>query len=377
MNKDVNLELLLLLNTEGDLLLDEVMVGGSINLTLGVFGTGKTNLLGLGEGADSGGGEGREGVGLVLLDLASGEDVAAAELVRDDGIEALADGRVGSVGGDATGLDGVGIGGQFSLDRVDTVVQGMGEDVDLLALLLRVCEPVEELGVLGGEALLESEGDRGMQERARWSDEDALRAKGSDSSLGELEGSGQVGLPDVTTIDQTEGEDLGLADLGNNVLELLGGADKIDVETSNTRVLDEGDVVSDAAKVGGDQDFELGDSGGQAGVGGAEVGNDGGRDIEGKDGFVDLDPIGTGGGELGKELLIDGEDLGEKSNEVEASRVLGGLSEEEEGDGAEDDGAGVDAEGLGLVELLDGLDVGAEVEGLVGLELRDTINQIR
>lgn len=39
----------------------------------------------------------------------------------------------------------------------------------------------------------------------------------------------------------------------------------------------------------------------------------------------------------------------------------------------------MDAESLGLVELLDGLDVGAEVELLVLLELRDTviINQIR
>lgn len=376
-DKDVNLELFLLLDTEGDLLLNEVMVGSSIDLTLGELGTGKTDLLGLREGADGGGGEGGEGVGLALLDLTSGENVAAAELVRNDGLEALADGSVGGVGGDATGLDGAGIVGQFSLDRVGTVVQGMGDDVDFLALLLRVCEPVEELGVLGGEALLEAEGDGSVQERARGSDEDTLRAKGIDCSLGELEGSGQVGLPDVTTIDQTEREDLGLADVGNDVLELLRGADEIDVETSNTRVLDEGDVVANAAEVGGDQELELGGSGGQAGVGGVEVGNDGGRDIEGEDRLIDLDPIGTGSGELGKELLVDGEDLGEEGDEIEAGRVLGDLSEEEEGEGTEDDGAGVDAEGLGLIELLDGLDVGAEVEGLVGFELRDTINQIR
>lgn len=378
-DEDVDLELLLFLDTEGNLLLDEVMVGSSIDLALGELSTGKTDLLGLGEGADGGGGEGRERVSFVLLDLASGEDVAATELVGDDGLETLANGSVGGVGRDATGLNGAGIVGQLSLDRVGTVVQGMGDDVNFLALLLRVGEPVKELGVLGGEALLEAEGDGGVQERARGSDEDTVRAEGSNGGLSKLEGGCQVGLPDVTTIDQTEGKDLGLADVGNNVLELLGGADEIDVKTSNTRVLDEGDVVADASKVGGDQELELGGSGGQAGIGGVEVGNDGSRNIEGEDGLVDLDPVGTGSSELGKELLIDGEDLGEEGDEVEASRVLGSLSEEEEGEGTEDDGASVDAEGLGLVELLDGLDVGAEVEGLVCLELRDTVimNQIR
>lgn len=47
-----------------------------------------------------------------------------------------------------------------------------------------------------------------------------------------------------------------------------------------------------------------------------------------------------------------------------------GLSESEEGDGTQDDGAGVDTLSLGLEELDDGLGLGSEGEGLVVLKGR-------
>lgn len=370
-DKDIELQVLLSLDTEGNLLLDELVVGSLIDLALGELGTGNTDLLGLGEGTDSGGGEGRQGKSLVLLGLASGEDVAATELVGDNGLEALADGAVGGVGRGATGLDGAGVVGQLGLDRLVTVVEGLGEDVDLLALLLRVGEPIEELGVLGSETLLEAKSDGGVEERAAGGDKDAVGTNGLDGSLGDLEGGIEVGLPDVATVDQTEREDLGGLQVGDDVLELLGSADEVNVETGNVDVFDEGDVVADAAKVGGDQDLELVADGSQASVGGVVLGNDSGGGVEDKAGLINLDPVGTSLGELGEELLVDGKDLGQEREKVETVGVLGSLTEKEEGEGSEDDGAGVDAESLGLVELLEGLDLSTEVESLVGLKLGD------
>ena len=371
-DEDIEVKVLLSLDTESNLLLDEVVVLGGVDLALGELGTSKTDLLGLGEGTNGGGGEGGQGQGSVLVSLAGGEGTAATELVRDNGLETLTDGAVGGVRGGATGFDRALVGIELSLDRLGTVVQGLGEDVDLLALLLRVGKPVKELGVLGSKALLEAEGDGGVEQRARGSDEDAIRAKGLDGSLSNLEGVVQVGLPDVATIDQTEGEDLGLGEVGNNVLELLGSTNEIDVETGNSDILDEGDVVSNASEVGGNQDLELGGDGSQAGVGGVVVGNNSRGNIEGQAGLIDLDPVSTGLGELGEELLVDGQDRRKEGEDVKAVRVLGSLAEQEEGEGSEDDRARVNTEGLGLVELVKGLDLGTEVEGLVGLELGDT-----
>lgn len=307
----------------------------------------------------------------MLLGLADGEDVAATELVGDNGLETLVDGAVGGVVRGATGIDGAGVVVQLGLDRFVTVVEGLGEDVDLLALLFRVGEPVKELSVLSSETLLEAKSDGGVEERAAGGDKDAVGTDGLDGSLGDLEGGIEVGLPDVAAVDQTEREDLSGFQVGDDVLELLGSANEVDVETSNVDILDEGDVVADAAKVGGDQDLELVADSSQAGVGGVVLSNDGGCGVEGETWLVNLDPVGTGLSKLGEELLVDGEDLGQEREKVKTVRVLGSLAEEEEGERSEDDGAGVNTESLGLVELLEGLDLGTEVEGLVGLELGD------
>lgn len=315
-DKDIEIQVLLSLDTEGNLLVDELLVGSLIDLTLGEFCTGNTNLLGLGEGTNGGGGEVRQGKSLVLLLPADGEDVAATELVRDNGLETLTDGAVGGVGGGATGLDGAGIIGQLGLNRLVAEVEGLGEDVDLLALLLRVSEPVKDLGLLGSEALLEAEGDGSMEERAAGGNKDAVSTVGLDSSLGELEGGIEVGLPDVATIDQTEREHLGRLQVGNDVLELLGSTDKVNVETSNVDVLDEGDVGANAAKVGGDQDLELVTDGSQASVGSVVLGNDSRSGVADEAGLINLDPVGTGLGELGEELLVDGKDLGQEREKV-------------------------------------------------------------
>lgn len=372
-DKDIEIQVLLSLDTEGNLLLDELLVGSLIDLTLGELGTGYTDLLGLGEGTNGGGGEVRQGKSLVLLLPAGGEDVAATELIGDNGLETLTDGAVGGVGRGATGLDGTGIVGQLGLDRLVAKVKSLGEDDDFLALLLRVSEPVKELGVLGSEALLEAEGDGSMEERAAGGNKDAVGTEGLDGSLGDLESGIEVSLPDVAAIDQTEREDLGRLQVGDDVLKLLGSTDKVNVETSNVDVLDEGDVVADAAKVGGDEDLELVADSSQTSVGSVVLGNDSWRGVEDEAGLINLDPVGTGLGELGEELLVDGENIGQEREKVKTVRVLGSLTEEEEREGSEDDGAGMDAESLGLFEFLNSLGLGAEAEDVVVLELGDDV----
>jgi hypothetical protein len=86
--------------------------------------------------------------------------------------------------------------------------------------------------------------------------------------------------------------------------------------------------------------------------------------IENEDGLVDLDPLGTSSLELSQELLVERENLGEEGDRGKVGGgILSSLAQPQVGDGTQDDRAGRDTEGLGLVELLNRL---VEVELKVG-----------
>ena len=206
-----------------------------------------------------------------------------------------------------------------------------------------------------------------MQEGAAGGDDDALLANLGRGGLEGGEGGREVVLPHVAALDDAEGEHEAGGGLGEGVLELGGAADNVEVDGGDGEAEGEVEVGAEVGEVGGDDDLQGGDGGGEGGVGGSEglallV-------VEGEDegGLVDLDPLGAEGGEAGQDLLVHAEERGEVGEDVAAVLLL---AEQEEGDGADEDGAGGDAERLGLGVLIKDLG-GGDGELGVGVELGD------
>lgn len=94
--------------------------------------------------------------------------------------------------------------------------------------------------------------------------------------------------------------------------------------------------------------------------------------------LVDLDRLGTGSLELLDEVLVNRDHLVKQRDGLESGvdrQVSGRLADEEVGDGAENNGAGLEASLLGLLVVLDSLDGASLAEGELGLggELRDNV----
>ena len=344
-DEKVETDLLLELDGVVDLLLHRLFVLLLGDLTLAELGTGDTDLPGLGERTDGSGGELGE-VETLLLGVTTGrEGRLALELLLGDGSGAVTDSGVGSALKLATGSDVLGV----LLESSSLLaVEGSGEGGDLLSLLLGESEPAD---LLSSELGLNLEGDGGVEKRRRGRDNDTVGTELGNSLLGELLGGLEVGLPDVTAGDDTElNADLGGLEGGKNVVELAGFTVQVEVESVNGEVLEELDALTDTAVGGG-----KGDLGGDRGEGLVDllvVGTPGLGLVGDKDGLVDLDLLDTSLLELGKELLVDGDELVEERQGLEVSRGVTGLGDEGEvGDGAEKDGAGGDTKSLGLLVL--------------------------
>jgi len=154
----------------------------------------------------------------------------------------------------------------------------------------------------------------------------------------------------------------------NDLLELLGVTDKVDVES--VEVLESGvndvEVVDNVTEVGGKDDLRALSSG-ELLVGRLEGLLDLGGQVEDKDGLVNLDGLGTSLLQLLQKLLVDGKELLEEGDGLDGLATVG-LTESKERDRTEEDRAGGDTGLLGLEEVADGLGVGCELEGLVVLE---------
>ena len=219
--------------------------------------------------------------------------------------------------------------------------------------------------MLGGQLLLRSEGDGGVKEGRRSGSDNPFGTKGIDGGLAGFDGSGEIGLPDITTGNKTEREDEGGGfESSDGGFELSGSTVEVDVETSDRKFGNEAEVGVETTEVGGQEDF-WGDRG-KLGIGGVELALKLETSIENKDGLVDLDPLCTGGLELSQELFVERDDLWEEGDRGKVGGgILGGLAQPQVGDGAQDDRAGRDTEGLGLVKLLNRLvKVELEVGGL-------------
>lgn len=363
-NVDIEVKLILDLDVVIDLLLNELVVLSLSDLTLGELVSLDTDLLGLGERTNGGGGEERK-VELLLLLADTGLELglSVVVLLGDLGLTVLDLGVVGARRG-GTSLLGLGVGLELLTDGGGALSDGLGDDGNLSSLLNGEGEPVSDLSI---ELLLAGESVGSVEERAGGGSNDTLLAELLDGGLNGLDGTLKVGLPDVSAVDDTGREDGLGAESTDHGVELLRVADKVDVDGVDV-LGDEVQVVDDVTEVGGED--ELGDLVTEAGellIGGLKSSLGLGGEIEDEGGLVDLDSVGTGLLELGEELLVDGQEAVEEVNGVDRL-VSVGLSEVEERDGTDEDGAGVDTGLLGLLELVDGLGAGDELEGLVVLE---------
>lgn len=366
---DVDIKVKLILNLDGevDLLLDEVIVLLLGDLTLGELVALDTNLAGLGERTDSGGGEKRKAEMLLLLSVTGVEAGLAVVLLRGDRGLALLNLRVIGAGRVGTSLDGGSIGLELGLHgrgRSDS----LSEDGNFLDLLGSEREPLIDIS---RELLLAGEGVGSVEEGAGGGNDHTVLTKSLDGNLENAKRLGEVVLPNVSAIYNTGGEDLVGAELLDDRLELLGVADKVDMDALNTsESRDDVEVVNDVTEVGGDSDGrDSAASGGEGLISGLKSSLDLGLEIEDEDGLIDLDGLGTGGLEDLQKLYVDGDELVKESDGVNG-RATVGLAEGEERDGADEDGAGLNAGFLGLEELADGLRVLGKGEGLVVLEGR-------
>ena len=358
-DKEVKTSLLLEVDGVLDLILHGLLVLLLGDLTLAKLGSGQSDLLGLGEGTDGGGGELGE-VEVLLLGLSSlGEGGLSGELLLGDVGNSVSDSRVrGSLelssGGNVLGV--LLKGGSL------VAVEGSGEGGDLLTLLLGKGEPAD---LLGGEPGLDLEGDGGVEEGGRGGDDDSVGTELLDGLLGEGLGGLEVGLPDVSARDDTElNVDLGRLQGGEDSVELSGLSVEVDVKGVDREVLDELDALADSAVRGGEGD--LGGNGGEGLVDLLVLGTPGLGLVGDEDGLVNLDRLDTSVLELLEELLVDGEEVVEQREGLKVGGSVSGLGDESEvGDGAEEDGSGDDTEGLGLL-VLGELLVVVQLEGGVG-----------
>jgi len=226
-DEDIEVKLLLDLDDITDLTLNELLVLLGGDLTLGELVTLDTDLLGLGEGTDGGGGEERELEGLGLLSETLGELRATVVHVSSDGGLAGLDGRVVGAGRGSTSLDRLGVGLELLTDSGGALSDSLGDHSNLGGLLNSEGEPVTNLSI---EGLLAGEGVGDVKEGAGGGNNDTVLAELLDGVLDLLDGGLEVGLPDVTAVNDTSGEDLLGAKSGDNSVELLGVADKVDVD---------------------------------------------------------------------------------------------------------------------------------------------------
>lgn len=345
MDEEVKTALLLEVNNSLNLVLHSLLVLLLGDLTLAELGTGNSDLLGLGERTNGGGGELGE-VEVLLLGLTTGrERRLSLELLLGDSSNSVTDSRVRGSLELSSGSNVLGVlleGGTLG------TVKSLGKGGNLLTLLLGEREPAQ---LLSSKLVLNLDGDGGVEKRRRGGNRDTVGTELSNGLLGEGLGSLEVVLPDVSARNDTELEvELGGLDGGNNLVKLLGLTVEVEVESENGEVLEELNGLADSAVGRGDGDLR-GD-GSKSLVGLLEEFGLGLGLVHHEDGLVELNLLNTSLLELREELLVDRDKLVKEVEGLELSGGRVGLSDEGEvSDRTEKNRSGGDAVLLGLLVL--------------------------
>lgn len=361
---DIEVKLLLDLDNIGDLILNELLVLGSGNLTLGELVTLDTDILGLWERTNGSGWEQWKLELLLLLGDTGWElSLTVVHLWGDLGLALLDGWVVGALGG-STSLDRLGVGLESLTDGSWSLSDGLGNDGNLSGLLDGEGEPIGNLSI---ELLLGSKSVWGVEKGRGGGNDDTVLAELLDGRLDNLDGLLEVGLPDVASVNDTDGEDGLWADGLGNGLELLWVADEIDVDSVDVG-WESLQVVDDVTEVGGkDKLWDGIAKSGELLVSWFEGSLDLGWEIENEGWLIDLDRLGTSGLELLEEVDVDWEELLNQGDWVDGL-VTVGLSKSEERDWSDKNWAGDDTGLLGLVELGNSLWLSNKLELLVVLE---------
>jgi len=363
---DVDVEVKLILNLDNilDLLLDELLVLISGDLTLGELVSEDTDLLGLWEGTDSGGWEQWKTKLLLLLSDTDWELRLAVIVVWGDLGLAVLDGRVVSALGGGTSLDGLGVGLKSLTDGRWALSDGLGDDSNLGSLLDSEGEPISDLCI---QLLLAGESVWSVEEGGGGGNNDTVLANLLDGGLNDLNGTLEVGLPDVATINDTDGEDGLWAEGLGDLIQLLWVADQIDVDSIDV-LWKNVKVVDDITEVGSEDNLWDGiTKSGELLVGWLEGSLDIGWEIEDQGWLINLDDLGTGSLELLEEVDVDWDKLVNQRDWLNGLSTVW-LSEIKERDWSDEDWAGLDTSLLGLKELIDSLWALGQLELLVILE---------
>lgn len=161
-DENIKVKVLLLLDDELNFLFDKFLILLSSNLALAEFLTGNTDLLGLGERSDGGGGEERKAkMGLLASDTGIERREAVVHFGCNLGL-ALFDSGVVGAGRCSTRVHGCSIGIKLRTDRVRTIRDSLSNDGNLFSFLRCEGEPVRNLG---REFLLRGKSVGGVEER--------------------------------------------------------------------------------------------------------------------------------------------------------------------------------------------------------------------
>lgn len=358
-DEQVQSDLLLESNDLFDFLLHGLFVVLLGELVLVELGSGQSDFLGLGERTNGGGGELGQ-VQVSLLGFSSlGELGLSGQHFRGNGGQSVTDGRVrGSLeftsGSNVLGvlLEVLGFG----------TVDSLSQRGNFLTLLEGERQPS---GLLGGQSGFRGQGDGSVEQRRRSGNDDSVGTQFLDSLLSDFLGGGQVGLPDVSTGNDTEFEDeLGGLDGGDNFVELTGSSVQVDVQSVDGQLLDKVNGLTDSTEVGGEGD--LGCDFGQLLVSLGVFGGQGLSDILDQDGFIDLDVLDASFLQLLQSFNVDRQERVQSlEGLVTGGCVSGSLGQGQERDGTEEDGSSGDTVRLGLLEFLQGL-VSVQLELGVG-----------
>lgn len=368
MDEDIQVEFLLDLDNVLDLLLDELLVLLSSNLTLGELVSLNTDLRGLGERANGSGWEHGE-VEFLLLDSNTGREFRLALVhISSDSSLSLLDLGVVSVLGGGTSLDRLGVGLEGLTDGSRAVSDSLGDDNQFTGLLDSEAEPVVDLSI---KVLLARESVGCVEQGTGGSDDHTVLSELLDGELNGLDGPLEVSLPDVSAIDNTSREDLLGSKSTDYSLELLGVADEVDVDGVEALEVGENiNVVDNVTEVGGEDKLGgLVTESTERLVGRLEGSLDGVPEIKDQDWLINLDRLSTSLLQLGQKVNVERNELLNERNRVNFLATIS-LGESQERDGTEEDWAGDNAGLLGLLELDNRLGSSGELEDLVVLQGR-------
>ncbi|KAH3676284.1 hypothetical protein WICPIJ_009159 [Wickerhamomyces pijperi] len=249
-NQNVQVDFFLESDNLFDFGLNELLVGFWGELTLGKLVSVDSDVLGLWEGTNGGGWEQWQLVNLFLfLDSFDEWGGTTTQLVGDLS-DSLLDSSVVGDGGFGSGLDGGSVGGEGFRDIFTRNVLGNNNNfVQLLG------GKGEEIFNFSRQLLFVVQVNWSVQQRRRGGNDNSVGTQLGNSSLSNGRGSSGIGLPDVSTVNNTDRQLLFWLQSGNDTFQLFWSSDQIDVDGSNWSRLDSFNVWNNSTKVSGQGDF--------------------------------------------------------------------------------------------------------------------------